>query len=94
MKKEEEKKKVCEAAQFALNRLWEGKAHVDIINSRLFWFSITYGYDFDAMNELNQLGIIYDSSPKNWLPFEYSQDFFMDADIWEKIRKRYQSMKK
>ena len=90
----EEKKKVCEAAKFALNVFWKGKAHVDIINSQLFWFSITYVYDFDAINELKQMGILYDSAPKNWLPFEYSQDFFMDDDIWEKIRKRYQSMKK
>lgn len=93
MKKEEEKK-VCEAAQFALNVFWKGKAHVDIINSQLFWFSITYGYDFDAMNELKQLGILYNSAPKNWVRGEHVQDFFMTADIWEKIRKRYQSLKK
>ena len=90
----EEKKNVCEAAKFALNVFWKGKANVDIINSQLFWFSLEYGKEFDADNELSQLGIICNSAPKNWLPFEYSQDFFMDNDIWEKIRKRYQSMKK
>lgn len=94
MTKEEEKKKVCEAAKFALNGFWEGKAHVEIINSQLFWFSVTYGYDFDARNELKQLGISYNSAPKNWVRGEYVQDFFMTADIWEKIRSRYQSEKK
>ena len=94
MTKEQEKKNVCEAAKFALNEFWEGKAHVEIINSQLFWFSITYSYDFDVRNELNQLGISYNSAPKNWVFHEYVQDFFMTYDIWEKIRSRYQSEKK
>ena len=91
---EEEKKNVCDAAKFALNVFWKGKAHVDIINPHFFWFSLEYGKDFDADNELSQLGISCNSKPKNWLPFVYSQDFFMDDYIWEKIRNRYQSMKK
>ena len=32
----EEKKKVCEAAKFALNVFWKGKANVDIINPHFF----------------------------------------------------------
>lgn len=35
---EEEKKNVCDAAKFALNVFWKGKAHVDIINPHFFGF--------------------------------------------------------
>ena len=90
----EEKKKVCEAAKFALNIVWKGKAYVDVINSQLFWFSLEYGKDFDADSELSKLCISCISILKNWFLFEYSQDFFMDDDIWEKIRNRFQLMKK
>ena len=89
-----EKENVCEAAKFALNGFWKDKAHVEIINPKLFWFSLWYNKDFDAMNELKQLGIDYDSRPKNWIIGEYSQTFFLTSEVWEKIRSRYQSEKK
>ena len=89
-KKDLERKKICEAAVFAMNGFWKGQAETSIVNSNVCLLDIVYGYDFDARNELESLGIEYNSSPKNWVRGHYCQSIILTNEVWENIKTRYQ----
>lgn len=84
------KEKLCEAIAFKLTE-WLGESgRVEVINSKLAWFVCDHKNDAD-LSCLKELGI---KTPKNyydekhWLPGRASFDFWVTADIYDKIHER------